>query len=103
MWCPSRLLDAVLNLLLFLSALLTGFTGAIAGGQRTDAPAVQQSVAQVREIVAEAVVQSPASRPQRMPAVRSPIMSERIVQNFWALQIAPAAPAIGQVNEKRLI
>lgn len=92
-----------MNLLLFLSALLTGFTGAISGGQRADAPAVQQSVAQALEIVAEAVTQLSTPAPQRMATVRSPIVSERVVQHYWALQIAMPILKIGRVNEKRLI
>ena len=99
----SQNLEPVLNLLLFLSALLAGFTGAISGGQRADAPAVQQSVAQMRDSFAETVAQLPAPAPRRMATVRSPIVSELIVQPSWALQIVLPVFEIGRVNEKRLV
>ena len=92
-----------MNLLLFLSALLTGFTGAIYGERRTDAPAVQQSVARALNIVAETVARVPATARHLLATSRSPILSEQAAQPCWQLQTAAPGLSVGQVNEKRLI
>ena len=92
-----------MELLLFLSALLTGFTGVISGERRADAPAVQQSVAQALEIVAQTVARMPAPARPTVAAVRSPIMSERALRPCWALRTATPVLNARQVNEKRLV
>ncbi len=104
MWCAPVVTEPILELLLFLSALLTGFTGVISGERRTDAPAVQQSVAQALEIVAETVAQMPVPAARHVVATtRSPIMSERAARPCWALHAATPVLDARQVNEKRLV
>ena len=99
----SSLSETNLNLLFFLSALLAGITGAISGGQRTDAPAVQQSLARAIEVCVEADVQAPAMRSQSIAAPRSPISSEYAGQLFWALKTIISTSDLGRVNEKLLV
>lgn len=103
MWCAPVVTEPILELLLFLSALLTGFTGVISGERRTDAPAVQQSVAQALEIVAETVAPMPAPARHIVAAPRSPVMSERASRPCWALHTAIPVANVRQVNEKRLV
>jgi len=103
MWCALVVTESILELLLFLSALLTGFTGVISGERRADAPAVQQSVAQALEIVAETVARTPAPARRTVAAARSPIMSERVSRPCWALRTATPMLNTRQVNEKRLV
>lgn len=74
-----------MNLLLFLSALLAGLTGVISGGQRTDAHAVQQSVARTAEVAAEAVAQQPLVARHLQTGDRRPILSTLDTKALWAL------------------
>jgi len=92
-----------LNLLLFLSALLTGFTGALSGERRTDAPAVQQSVARALEVVAEAVAVVPVRAPHVTATLLNPVLSERAARPYWAVQHAISGLDRVQVDEKRLV
>jgi hypothetical protein len=103
MWCALVVTESILELLLFLSALLTGFTGVISGERRADAPAVQQSVAQALEIVAETEARSPAPARHTVAAARSPIVSEPALRPCWALRTATSMLNARQVNEKRLV
>jgi len=93
----------LLNLLLFLSALLTGLTGAISGGQRADAPAVQQSVARAVEVAAESVAQQPLAAQQRTAAVQRPILSVVGTKPVWALAAAVPATDIARIFGKLLL
>lgn len=92
-----------MNLLFFLSALLAGITGAMSGGQRTDAPAVQQSLARAFEVSVEADVQTPAARSRSVAALRSGLTSERAGQPFWALKAIISTLDQSRVNEKLLV
>lgn len=89
-----------MKLLLFLSALLTGLTGAVSGESR-GALAVEQSVAQALERVAEAAVQVAAPVRQVAAAIRSPFVSEK--QAAPCTDVALAIPLdLSRVSEKRL-
>lgn len=92
-----------MNLLLFLSALLTGFTGALSGEQRTTAPAVQQSVACALEMVAEATTQLSRTAPQRAGEIRSPFISEAAVRREPVSLAAPRPRDVDSVYEKWLV
>lgn len=92
-----------MNLLFFLSALLAGITGAISGGQRTDAPAVQQSLARSFEVSVEADLQTPAMLSQNRTAPRNPIGSEIAGQPSWALKTVIFTSDLSRVNEKLLV
>lgn len=92
-----------MNLLLFLSALLTGLTGAISGGQRADAPAVQQSVARAVEVAAESVAQQPLAARQRTAAVRRPALSVRDTKPLWVLAADVPAADIARIFGKLLL
>lgn len=74
-----------MNLLLFLSALLAGLTGVISGDQRTDALAVQQSVARTAEVAAEAVAQQPLAARHLQTGGQRPILSTLDAKALWAL------------------
>lgn len=100
MCSKSSILDKNLNLLFFLSALLAGITGAISGGQRTDAPAVQQSLARAFEASVEADVQTPTMLSRNITAPRSPIGSESAGQLFWAIKSIAFTFDLDRVNEK---
>lgn len=89
-----------MKLLLFLSALLTGLTGAVSGEGR-GVLVVEQSMAQVLERAAEAAVQVAAPVRQLAAAIRSPLVSEK--QAFPCTDVALAIPFdLSRVNEKRL-
>jgi hypothetical protein len=92
-----------LNLLLFLSALLTGLTGAISGGQRAEAPAVQQSIARAIEVTAENVVQQASPARQNTSAVRRPILSIIGMKPGWVLNFDVPATDVGRVYERLLV
>lgn len=92
-----------MNLLLFLSALLTGLTGAISAGQRADAPAVQQSIARAVEIAADKVVQQPSPTRQQATAIRRPILSVLGAKTGWALVADAPVIDIARINEKFLV
>ncbi len=92
-----------MNLLLFLSALLTGLTGAISGGQRADAPAVQQSVARSVEMAVENVAQQPLAERQLQTAVQSPILSARDTKPLQMLAADLPATDIVRVFGRLLI
>ncbi len=92
-----------MNLLFFLSALLAGITGAISGGQQTDAPAVQQSLARAIEVSVEADAQTPAMLTQNVITLRSPVSSECDGQPFWALKTIISPSDLDRVNEKLLV
>ena len=91
-----------LNLLLFLSALLTGLTGAISVGQRADAPAVEQSIARAVETAAENVTQEPSLARGRLTATRRPILSNVDAKPVWALTVGTPAVDIRRICEKML-
>lgn len=93
----------LLNLLLFLSALLTGLTGAISGGQRADAPAVQQSVARAVEVAAEYVAQQPLAARKFIAAARRPILSVLDTKPGWSLAVDAPATDIARICKKLLV
>jgi len=93
----------LLNLLLFLSALLTGLTGAISAGQRADAPAVQQSIARAAEAVAESATQEPLAARSLATIVWRPIASVLGAKPGWVLTVDTRATDIGRMSEKLLI
>lgn len=92
-----------MRLLLFLSALLTGLTGAISGGQRTDAPVVQQSLAHALETVVEASAQKPATLRSRMIVAHAEIISEPELQSARMFRLSLPAFDIARVHEKLLV
>lgn len=92
-----------MNLLLFLSALLAGFTGAVSGERITDATAVQQSLGQALEIVAEVAGHMPAPARTAMALILSPVVSERTVRPAGPPQTARLAQDADRVNEQQLV
>lgn len=92
-----------MNLLLFLSALLTGLTGAISGGQRADAPAVQQSIARAVEATADYVAPQPLAARSLAIAVPRPILSVLDARPLWALAAAAPATDIARTFGKLLL
>lgn len=96
-------METNLNLLFFLSALLAGITGAISGGQRTDSPAVQQSLTRALEVSVEADVQIPVMLSQNLTVLRRSIDAEWNGQFFWALTTIVPASDVERVNEKLLV
>lgn len=92
-----------MNLLLFLSALLTGLTGAISGGQRADAPAVQQSIARAVEATTEYVAQQPLAARPHTAAVQRSILSVLDTKPIWALAVDAPATDIARICEKLLV
>ncbi len=92
-----------MNLLLFISALLTGLTGAISGAQRADAPAVHQSIALAIEAAAESVVERASLQPENAGAIRRPIHSTNSAKTGWALNFERPAIEIGLIYERLLV
>ena len=103
MWRVQIISEPMLNLLLFLSALLAGVTGAISGHARTDVPAVQQSAAQVCEIFVESAIQIPALAPIGMPRIQSSAHSGNPLVPGWPVKTFLFSRDIGQVLEKLLV
>ena len=92
-----------MNLLLFLSALLTGLTGAISAGQRADAPAVQQSIARAVEIATDKVVQQSSPTRQQATAAHRPAFSALGAKPGWALVADAPAIDVARIYEKLLV
>jgi hypothetical protein len=93
----------VLNLLLFISALLTGLTGAISGAQRADAPAVHQSIALAIEATAEKAAERASPQPVNVGTIRRPIHSTDTAKTGWALKFQDPAIEIGRIYERLLV
>ena len=92
-----------MNLLLFLSALLTSFTGAISGQGRAGTPAVQQSAAQALEVVIETAIQIPALAPLGISQFQLSARSECAQKAGWAAKSFIFPRDVGQVFEKLLV
>lgn len=77
-----------MELLLFLSALLAGLTGALAGDRRIEVVQVEQSaVAGVGTVVETMVARAAVARPA-IPAPRSPFAVARAAR-LWFVGAAP--------------
>ncbi len=92
-----------MNLLLFLSALLTGFTGVLSGEHRTVAATVQHSADRAREIVTEATAQLSAPAQRREEVALNSIVSERGIRHIRSIHQEPRALDTNAVNEKWLV
>lgn len=88
-----------MNLLLFLSALLTGLTGAISGHVRAGVPTVQQSAAQALEVAVETAIQIPAVVRVAMHQIQSGCP----LPTGWSVKSFQLSRDIGRVFEKRQI
>jgi hypothetical protein len=91
-----------LNLLLFISALLTGLTGAFSGAQRAEAPAMHHTVAQAFEGVAEAVAQQASPARPIVFTSRRPVHATGIIAG-WVLKFQYPAVDIARVYERLLV
>ena len=89
-----------MNLLLFISALLTGLTGAMSSAQCAEAPAMHQSIAQAIEVAAEKTVQKASPERHDASAVRRPIVSILGASPVRVLKSDLPAIDIGRIYEK---
>ena len=92
-----------LNLLLFISALLTGLTGAFSGAQRAEAPALHQSIAQTIEVASEKAVQQASPERQNANAIRRPVHATVGMKVIWALNVLHPALDIRRIYERLLV
>ena len=79
-------MGSILDLLLFLSALLTGLTGAISGDRRAEAQSVQQSAIAAVEAIAETGAEAPAAARHAIVAQTRPIAALVASGQHWELR-----------------
>jgi hypothetical protein len=92
-----------LNLLLLISALLTGLTGAFSGAQRAETPAVHQSIAQAIEVTAETAVQQASPKWQDTTAIRRPVHAIVGHKPGWVLNFKRPAIYARRIYERLLV
>ena len=78
-----------MELLLFLSALLAGLTGALAGDRRVEVAQVQQAAVVKASAVAEAAAVRVAPVRCAMPAPRSPFDDVETTVHRWFGSVSP--------------
>lgn len=92
-----------MELLLLLSALLTGLTGAMSGERRTEAAHVQQSAVATLEIIVEAAAEAVAPARHALVAVPSrPIASLTAASPAWRPRSVDVVQDLRRVTAKRL-
>jgi hypothetical protein len=92
-----------LKLLIFLSALLTGFTGTLSGDRRAEASEVGQSIAHALAIASEAVENAAVSFRPMMVAFTNAFASERAFVRTWHVRTPFPRAEVRSLTGKRLV